>query len=152
MSQLRALLDALLASGVGETDAAELLAIKQPAGGTWTVEVLNSGKCDEARLTAELGKIFRTTVGPIDAATIGRPVLQLLPGRFVFKHHILPVAQPDENTITLATYDVFNQTARRLAQQQLIGKKCSGSSRRARSSSARCAWHTASARMSSRKS
>ena len=123
MSQLRALLDALLASGVGETDAAELLAIKPPAGGTWTVEVLNSGKCDEARLTAELGKIFRTTVGPIDAATIDRPVLQLLPGRFVFKHHILPVAQPDENTITLATYDVFNQTARRLAQQQLIGKK-----------------------------
>ena len=51
MSQLRALLDALLASGVNETDAAELLAIKPPAGGTWTVEVLNSGKCDEAKLT-----------------------------------------------------------------------------------------------------
>ncbi len=123
MSQLRALLDALLASGVSETDAAELLALKPPAGGTWTVEVLNSGKADEARLTAELGKIFRTPVEPIDAAKIDRGVLQLLPGRFVFKHHILPVAQPDENTITLATYDVFNQTARRLAQQQLAGKK-----------------------------
>jgi general secretion pathway protein E/type IV pilus assembly protein PilB len=123
MSQLRALLDALLASGVNEHDAAELLAIKPPAGGSWTVEVLNSGKVDEARLTAELGKIFRTPVEHIDAAKIERGVLQLLPGRFVFKHHILPVAQPDENTITLATYDVFNQTARRLAQQQLAGKK-----------------------------
>ncbi|MEO6788892.1 MAG: GspE/PulE family protein [Chthoniobacteraceae bacterium] len=123
MSQLRALLDALLASGVNEHDAAELLAIKPPSGSTWTVEVLNSGKVDEARLTAELGKIFRTPAAPIDAAKIERPVLQLLPGRFVFKHHILPVAAPDENTIVLATYDVFNQTARRLAQQQLVGKK-----------------------------
>jgi type II secretory ATPase GspE/PulE/Tfp pilus assembly ATPase PilB-like protein len=123
MSQLRALLDALLASGVNEHDAAELLAIKPPAGGTWMVEVLNSGKADEARLTAELGKIFRTPVAPIEAAKIERGVLQLLPGRFVFKHHILPVAAPDENTIVLATYDVFNQTARRLAQQQLAGRK-----------------------------
>jgi type II secretory ATPase GspE/PulE/Tfp pilus assembly ATPase PilB-like protein len=123
MSQLRALLDALLASGVSETDAPELLALKPPSGGTWTVEVLNSGKADEARLTAELGKIFRTPVAPIEAAKIDRGVLQLLPGRFVFKHHILPVASPDEATITLATYDVFNQTARRLAQQQLAGKK-----------------------------
>ena len=123
MSQLRALLDALLASGVSETDAPELLALKPPSGGTWTVEVLNSGKADESRLTAELGRIFRTPVAPIDAAQIARPLLQLLPGRFVFKHHILPVAAPDENTVTLATYDVFNQTARRLAQQQLEGKK-----------------------------
>ncbi len=123
MSQLRALLDALLASGVNEHDAAELLAIKPQAGSTWTVEVLNSGKADEARLTAELGKIFRTPVAQIDAAKIDRQVLQLLPGRFVFKHHILPVAAPDENTVVLATYDVFNQTARRLAQQQLEGKK-----------------------------
>ena len=123
MSQLRALLDALLASGVNEHDAAELLAITPQAGSTWTVEVLNSGKADEARLTAELGKIFRTPVAPIDAAKIERPVLGLLPGRFVFKHHILPVAAPDENTVVLATYDVFNQTARRLAQQQLEGKK-----------------------------
>ena len=123
MSQLRALLDALLASGVNEPDAAELLALKPPAGGTWTVEVLNSGKADEARLTAELGKIFRTPVAPIEAAKIDRGVLQLLPGRFVFKHHILPIAAPDEGTVVLATYDVFNQTARRLAQQHLAGKR-----------------------------
>ena len=123
MSQLPALLEALLASGVSDQDAAELLAIKPPAGSTWTVEVLNSGKADEARITAELGKIFRTPVEPIDASKIDRQVLQLLPGRFVFKHHILPISSPEEGTILLATYDVFNQTARRLAQQQLTGKK-----------------------------
>ena len=65
MSQLPALLEALLASGVSDQDAAELLAIKPPAGSTWTVEVLNSGKADEARITAELGKIFRTPVAPV---------------------------------------------------------------------------------------
>ena len=123
MSQLRALLDALLASGVNEQDAAGLLAIKPPAGSTWTIEVLNSGKADEARLTAELGKIFNTPVAPIEAGKIDRAVLQLLPGRFVFKHHILPVAAADEQSITLATYDVFNQTARRLAQQQLTARR-----------------------------
>ena len=123
MSQLRALLDSLLASGVNDQDAAELLAIKPPAGSTWMVEVLNSGKADEALLTAELGRIFRTPVAHIEAAKIDRQVLQLLPGRFVFKHHILPIAAPDEHTVLLATYDVFNQTARRLAQQQLTGKK-----------------------------
>ncbi|MEQ1851072.1 MAG: GspE/PulE family protein [Chthoniobacteraceae bacterium] len=123
MSQLPALLNALIASGIPDADAAELLAIKPPAGSTWTVEVLNSGKVDEARLTAELGKIFRTPVEPIDAAKIDRQVLQLLPGRFVFKHHILPISAPEENTVRLATYDVFNQTARRLAQQQLGARK-----------------------------
>ena len=123
MSQLPALLNALIAGGVPDADAAELLATKPPAGSTWTVEVLNSGKVDEARLTAELGRIFHTPVEPIDPAKIDRQVLQLLPGRFVFKHHILPICAPEEGTIRLATYDVFNQTARRLAQQQLKGKK-----------------------------
>ena len=122
MSQLRALLDALLASGCDDATAAELLAIKAPGGSTWTVEVLNTGKADEAKLTTELGKIFRTPCEPIDTQKIDRLALQLLPGRFVFKHHILPIAQEGE-TVTLATYDVFNQTGRRLAQQQLNGKK-----------------------------
>ncbi len=122
MSQLRALLDALLAAGVSEEDAPALLATKAPAGSTWTVEVLNSGKVDENKLTAELGKIFRIPVEPIDPDKIDRKALQLLPGRFVFRHHILPIAA-DETGVTLATYDVLNQTGRRLSQQQLGDKK-----------------------------
>ena len=123
MSQLRSLLDALLNAGVNDVTAAELLALKTPTGSTWTIEALNSGKVDEAKLTAELGKIFRTPVEIIDPQKIDRQALQLLPGRFVFKHHILPIAQDDAGVITLATYDVFNQTARKLALQQLAGRK-----------------------------
>src|SRR5690242_2062375 len=113
MSQLRSLLDALLHSGVNDATAAELLAIKPPPGSTWTIEVLNSGKVDENKLTTELGKIFRTPVEVIDPQKIDRQALQLLPGRFVFKHHILPIAQDEAGVITLATYDVFNQTGRK---------------------------------------
>jgi type II secretory ATPase GspE/PulE/Tfp pilus assembly ATPase PilB-like protein len=48
--------------------------------------------------------------------------LTLLPSRFVFKHHVLPLSA-ENGTVRLATYDVFNSTARRLAAQQLPGKK-----------------------------
>jgi len=123
MSQLRSLLDALLAAGCDDATAAELLALKAPAGSTWTIETLNSGKVDEAKLTAELGRIFRTPVEQIDPASVDRQSLQLIPGRVVFKHHILPIAQSEDGTVTLATYDVFNQTARKIVTQQLAGKK-----------------------------
>ncbi len=123
MSQLPALLDALLSSGCDDTTAAELLSIKPPSGSTWTVEVLNSGKVDETKLTEALGRIFHTPVESIDPAKIDRGALQLIPGRFVFKHHILPIAQAEDGTVTVATYDVFNQTARKLSAQQLAGKK-----------------------------
>jgi len=123
MSQLDTLKSSLVACGVSEDDAMELTAARPPAGSTWTIEALNSGKVDEVKLTTELGRIFRTPVEAIDPAKVERASLALLPGRFVFKHHILPVSTPDENTVRLATYDVLNHTARKLAQQQLPGKK-----------------------------
>ena len=123
MSQLRSLLEALLAAGCDDATAAELLAIKAPAGSTWTIEALNSGKVDESKLTAELGRIFRTPVETIDGSKVDRQALQLIPGRVVFKHHILPISQDETGTVTLATYDVFNQTARKIVAQQLVGKK-----------------------------
>ncbi len=123
MSQLRSLLEALLATGCDDATAAELLAIKPPPGSTWTIEALNSGKVDEGKLTTELGRIFRTPVEQIDGAKVDRQSLQLIPGRIVFKHHILPIAQDEAGVVTLATYDVFNQTARKLVTQQLNGKK-----------------------------
>ena len=123
MSQLRSLLEALLTAGCDDATATELIALKPPAGSTWTIEVLNSGKVDETKLTQELGRIFNTPVEMIDPQKIDRQALQLLPGRFVFKHHILPIAQDDAGVITLATYDVFNHTGRKLASQQLTGRK-----------------------------
>ncbi|HEX8295827.1 MAG TPA: GspE/PulE family protein [Chthoniobacteraceae bacterium] len=122
MTSRKALIDVLRAAGVSDEDAAQLAALQPSSGQSWTVEVLNSGKVDEFKLAAELAKLFRSTFDNIEATRVERSSLQLLPSRFVFKHHILPI-RLEENNVRLATYDVFNQVARRLAQQQLAGKK-----------------------------
>ncbi len=116
------LLEVLLGSGVPADEAAELASLKPPARSTWTAEILDAGKIDELRFATELGRVFKTPVEAIDPAKVERPALQLLPSRFVFKHHVLPVSFRD-NTVRLATWDVFNNVARRLAAQQLAGKK-----------------------------
>ena len=51
---------------------------------------------------------------------IERQVLSLLPSRFVFQHHILPIEMKDK-TVVLATYDLFNSVGRQLASQLLKG-------------------------------
>lgn len=122
MKSRKALLDVLRAAGASDEDAATLAALQPAQGSTWTVDVLNTGKVDEIRLTTELGRLFNTPVELIEPSKVERSVLQLLPSRFVFRHQLLPVAVND-TTVRLATYDVFNQMARRLAQQQLAGKK-----------------------------
>jgi len=118
----KVLIDALIATGVSDDDATQLAALQPPTGSTWTNEVLNTGKVDEYKLAAELGKLFKTPFDNIEATKVDRVVLQLLPSRFVFKHQVLPISVTD-TTVKLATYDVFNPVSRRLAQQQLSGKK-----------------------------
>ncbi len=54
----------------------------------------------------------------IDAKRIERATLGVLPSRFVFQHHILPI-EVKENAVVLATYDLFNSTGRQLASQLL---------------------------------
>jgi len=117
----KVLLDVLLAAGVPGETATDLTAIQPPSGGSWTAEVLNSGKVDETRFTSELARAFHTPLAAIEQEQIGRPVLQILPSRFVFKHQILPLAATEES-VRLATWDVFNLVARRLAAQQLPGR------------------------------
>jgi type II secretory ATPase GspE/PulE/Tfp pilus assembly ATPase PilB-like protein len=122
-SRRESLVQLLMASGVEEMETArELAALRPPAGSTWTIEVLNSGKVDESRFTHELGNRFRTRVDLLEGVKIEREVLGMLPGRFVFKHHLLPIRVDDE-VLTVATYDVFNFMARRLAAQQLPGRR-----------------------------
>jgi len=116
----QSLVQLLVASGC-PGDEAPTLAAKQNNGQSWTNEVLDSGKVDEVRFTAELGRLFKTQVEQAEVTNVDRACLGLLPSRFVFKHHILPVSQT-ETSITLATYDVFNSSARRLAQQILTKK------------------------------
>jgi general secretion pathway protein E/type IV pilus assembly protein PilB len=122
MTSRKVLVDALRAAGVADEEATQLAALQPAPGNSWTVEVLNTGKVDEQRLAEELARLFKTPLESIEAQRVERSVLQALPSRFVFKHHVLPIAVTEE-TAKLATYDVFNQVARRLAQQQLAGKK-----------------------------
>ena len=116
------LVDALIASGCDDPEEAGKLAATPANGHTWTVHVLNSGKVDEQRLTSELGRLFDTPVETLDMAKVDRSTLGILPSRFVFKHQILPLGH-GEKGLRLATYDVFNSAARRLAAQLLPGKK-----------------------------
>jgi len=118
----QSLVDALIASGCDDPEEAGKLAATPANGHTWTVHVLNSGKVDEQRLTAELGRLFNTPVESLDLSKVDRSSLGALPSRFVFKHQILPLGQ-GEKGMRLATYDVFNSAARRMAAQLLPGKK-----------------------------
>src|ERR1700722_5720827 len=118
----KSLVDAIVASGCTDPEEAAKLAATPSNGLTWTVHVLNSGKVDEQRLTTELGRLFNTPVESIDMSKVARSSLGSLPSRFVFKHQILPLG-PGEKGVRLATYDVFNSAARRLATQLLPGKK-----------------------------
>jgi type II secretory ATPase GspE/PulE/Tfp pilus assembly ATPase PilB-like protein len=118
----KSLVDVLIASGCEDPEEAGKLAAAPANGHTWTVHVLNSGKVDEQRFTVELGRLFNTPVESLDLAKVDRTTLGILPSRFVFKHQILPLGQ-SEKGLRLATYDVFNSAARRLAAQLLPGRK-----------------------------
>ena len=115
------LVDLLVASGCENAEEATKLASTPANGESWTVHVLNSGKVDELRFARQLGEFFKSPVDTISAERIDRASLSLLPSKFVFKHHILPI-EAREDRVRLATYDVFNGVARRLAEQ-LVGKK-----------------------------
>ncbi len=122
MTSRQALVDVLRASGLADEEAAQLANLPAVNGNTWTVEVLNTGKVDEHKFAAELATLFKSAFASVEASKIERSVLSLLPSRFVFKHQVLPLAAT-ETSVKLATYDVFNAVARRLAQQQLPGRK-----------------------------
>jgi general secretion pathway protein E len=111
------LVELLLASGVASRDEAVELSTNLN-GGSWTTQVLDSGKVDEQRFLEAIGNYFRVPVMSIDAKRIDRSTLSLLPSRFVFQHHILPIEVRDK-TVVLATYDLFNSVGRQLASQLL---------------------------------
>ena len=114
----QSLINILLASGAPSREDAVALAGNLNGSGSWTADVLNSGKVDEQRFLNEIGKFFGVPVVSIDAKRIERTTLTALPSRFVFQHHILPI-EVKENAVVLATYDLFNSTGRELAAQLL---------------------------------
>ena len=105
----RSLINLLLESGVTSNEEAEQLAINLN-GGSWIGQVLDSGKVDEQQFLGVIGNFFRVPVISIDAKKIDRETLSILPSRFVFQHHILPI-EVKENSVVLATYDLFNSMA-----------------------------------------
>jgi general secretion pathway protein E len=111
------LIDLLLASGVPSREEAVELSTNLN-GGSWTTQVLDSGKVDEQRFLEAIGNFFQVPVMSIDTKRIERTTLSLLPSRFVFQHHILPIETRDK-TVVLATYDLFNSVGRQLASQLL---------------------------------
>src|SRR2546423_7029942 len=113
----QSIVDLLLASGVSSREEALQLA-QNMNGGSWTAQVLDSGKVDEQRFLSVIGNFFRVPVISIDPKTIERETLSILPSRFVFQHHILPL-EIKENSVVLGTYDLFNSLGRQLAGQLL---------------------------------
>ena len=113
----RSVVDLLLASGVPSREEAVQLA-QNMNGGSWTAQVLDSGKVDEQRFLSVIGNFFRVPVISIDPKTIERDTLSILPSRFVFQHHILPL-EIKERSVVLGTYDLFNSLGRQLAGQLL---------------------------------
>jgi len=113
----KSIIDLLMAGGVASREEAAQLA-QNLNGGSWTMQVLDSGKVDEQRFLTAIGNFFRVQVVALDAKAIDRQTLSILPPRFVFQHHILPIAEK-ENSVVLATYDLFNSAGRQLVTQLL---------------------------------
>src|SRR5947208_12776313 len=113
----QSLINLLLESGVPSRDEAAQLA-QNLNGGSWVGQVLDSGKVDETRFLNAIGSFFKVPVQSIDPKKIDRGTLSILPSRFVFQHHILPL-EVKEKSVVLATYDLFNSIGRQLASQLL---------------------------------
>lgn len=113
----QSVIDLLLAGGVPSRDEAAQLA-QNLNGGSWVGQVLDSGKVDENRFLGAIGQFFKVPVISLDPKKIDRETLSILPSRFVFQHHILPI-ETKENSVVLATYDLFNSIGRQLVGQLL---------------------------------
>src|SRR5207245_3226286 len=113
----QSLINLLLQSGLSSQEEAAKLATNLN-GGSWVSQVLDSGKVDEQRFLGAIGNFFRVPVVSMDAKKIDRVALSILPSRFVFQHHVLPI-EVKENSVVLATYDLFNSIGRQLAAQLL---------------------------------
>jgi type II secretory ATPase GspE/PulE/Tfp pilus assembly ATPase PilB-like protein len=113
----QSVINLLIEGGVSSRDEAAQLA-SNLNGGSWVGQVLDSGKVDEQRFLSAIGNFFGVPIVSIDAKKVDRQTLSILPSRFVFQHHILPI-ETKEKSVVLATYDLFNSVGRQLATQLL---------------------------------
>src|SRR5207247_8143737 len=113
----QSLINLLLESGVASREEAAEWTSNLNSG-AWVGQMLDSDKVDEQHFLGAIGNFFRVPLISIDARKIDRTTLSILPSRFVFQHHILPI-EVKENSVVLATYDLFNSVGRQLAAQLL---------------------------------
>jgi hypothetical protein len=86
----QSVVDLLLAGGVASREEAAKL-VQNANGGSWVGQVLDSGKVDENKFLQAIGDSFKMPVVSLDSKKIERETLSILPSRFVFQHHILPI-------------------------------------------------------------
>jgi hypothetical protein len=79
----KSIVDLLMAGGVASREEAAELA-QNLNGGSWTTQVLDSGKVDEHRFLTAIGNFFRVPVVALDAKAIDRQTLSILPPALVF--------------------------------------------------------------------
>src|SRR3954447_2382891 len=95
----KSIIDLLMAGGVASHEEAAQLA-QNLNGGSWTTQALDSGKVDETKFLAAIGNFFRVPLVALDTKNSNRQTLSILPSRFVFQHHILPIEEK-ENAVVL---------------------------------------------------
>ena len=79
MNSRKILFDVLRAAGLDDEPATELSTLQPPPGGSWTTEVLNSGKVDEIKFATELAGAFQAPFESIETDRIERKALGLPP-------------------------------------------------------------------------
>jgi len=104
----------LLESGC-QIDQATPLLTGQP-GRQWIGKVLDSGQVDETRFAKALADLLALDYLEVAEADVDPALLEVLPSRFAFQHHLLPLTR-EGNTVRLACYDPFNEPAARIARQ-----------------------------------
>src|SRR5689334_13575905 len=108
----KSIIDLLMAAGVASREEAAQLG-QNLDGGSWTTQARDSGTVDETRFLAAIGNFFRVPLVALDAKSIDRQTLSILPSRFVFQHHIVPIPEK-EDAVVLATYDLFTSSGSQL--------------------------------------
>src|SRR2546423_14602637 len=79
----QSIVDLLLASGVPSREEAVQLA-QNMNGGSWTAQVLDSGKVDEKKFLSVIGNFFRAPDISLDPKTVVCDTLSIFPSRICF--------------------------------------------------------------------
>jgi len=104
----------LLESGC-QIDQASSLLNGQP-GRAWIARVLDSGQVDEVKFAKALAELLALSYLDVTEADVDHALLDVLPARFAFQHHLLPLTR-EGNSLRIACYDPFNEPAARIARQ-----------------------------------